>query len=40
MKMTLNIGVIGTGAIGWDHIRRCSKVSQGSRIDINRDKAA
>lgn len=41
--MTLNIGVIGTGAIGRDHIRRCSKVLQGGRIvavnDINRDSA-
>ncbi|WP_440497948.1 Gfo/Idh/MocA family protein [Serratia sarumanii] len=42
--MTLNIGVIGTGAIGRDHIRRCSKVLQGARVvavnDINRDNAA
>ena len=30
--MTLNIGVIGTGAIGRDHIRRCSKVLQGARV--------
>ena len=41
--MSLNIGVIGTGAIGQDHIRRCSKVLQGSRIvavtDINRESA-
>ena len=42
--MALNIGVIGTGAIGRDHIRRCSKVLQGARVvavnDINRDNAA
>jgi hypothetical protein len=27
--MPLNIGVISTGAIGQEHIRRCSKVLQG-----------
>ncbi|CNK23050.1 Gfo/Idh/MocA family protein [Yersinia mollaretii] len=41
--MALNIGVIGTGAIGQDHIRRCSQVLQGSRVvavtDINREHA-
>lgn len=41
--MTLNIGVIGAGAIGRDHIRRCSQVLQGARVvavnDINRDNA-
>lgn len=41
--MSLNIGVIGTGAIGQDHIRRCSKVLQGSRVvavtDINQEHA-
>lgn len=30
--MSLSIGVIGTGAIGQDHIRRCSHTLRGSRI--------
>lgn len=42
--MSLNIGVIGTGAIGQDHIRRCSSVLQGARVvavnDINAEQAA
>ncbi|MBV4368406.1 Gfo/Idh/MocA family oxidoreductase [Erwinia phyllosphaerae] len=37
--MTLKLGVIGTGAIGQEHIRRCSKVLQGTKVvavsDIN-----
>lgn len=37
--MTLKLGVIGTGAIGQEHIRRCSKVLQGAKVvavsDIN-----
>lgn len=37
--MTLKLGVIGTGAIGQEHIRRCSKVLQGAQVvavsDIN-----
>lgn len=41
--MSLNIGVIGTGAIGQEHIRRCSKVLQGAHIvavtDINPQQA-
>ncbi|WP_338512529.1 Gfo/Idh/MocA family oxidoreductase [Erwinia aphidicola] len=41
--MTLKLGVIGTGAIGQEHIRRCSKVLQGARVvavsDINVDGA-
>ena len=30
--MTLNLGVIGTGAIGRDHIRRCSTTLSGARV--------
>lgn len=30
--MTLNLGVIGTGAIGRDHIRRCSTTLAGARV--------
>lgn len=41
--MTLKLGVIGTGAIGQEHIRRCSKVLQGAQVvavsDINLDGA-
>ena len=41
--MTLKLGVIGTGAIGQEHIRRCSKVLQGATVvavsDINVDSA-
>ncbi|WP_158780807.1 Gfo/Idh/MocA family protein [Pantoea sp. BAV 3049] len=41
--MTLKLGVIGTGAIGQEHIRRCSKVLQGAKVvavsDINVDGA-
>ncbi|MCK8248900.1 Gfo/Idh/MocA family oxidoreductase, partial [Erwinia amylovora] len=37
--MTLRLGVIGTGAIGQEHIRRCSKFLQGAQVvavsDIN-----
>ncbi|WP_263262930.1 Gfo/Idh/MocA family oxidoreductase [Pseudomonas sp. RIT-PI-S] len=42
--MTLNIGVIGTGAIGQDHIRRLTQTLRGSRVvavtDINLEQAA
>jgi myo-inositol 2-dehydrogenase/D-chiro-inositol 1-dehydrogenase len=42
--MTLKLGVIGTGAIGQDHIRRCMQTLSGARIvavnDINADSAA
>ncbi len=30
--MTLNIGVIGTGMIGQDHIRRLTHVLSGARV--------
>lgn len=37
--MTLKLGVIGTGAIGQEHIRRCNNVLQGAKVvavsDIN-----
>ncbi|GAB7527881.1 Gfo/Idh/MocA family oxidoreductase [Pseudomonas sp. 3A(2025)] len=42
--MALKLGVIGTGAIGRDHIRRCSKTLLGSEVvavtDINLQQAA
>ncbi len=42
--MTLKLGVIGTGAIGQEHIRRCSYVLQGATVvavsDINLKGAA
>ncbi|PQK85274.1 Gfo/Idh/MocA family protein [Pantoea ananatis] len=41
--MTLKLGVIGTGAIGQEHIRRCNNVLQGARVvavsDINVESA-
>ncbi|MDU7866396.1 MAG: Gfo/Idh/MocA family oxidoreductase, partial [Pantoea sp.] len=41
--MTLKLGVIGTGAIGQEHIRRCNHVLQGAQVvavsDINVDGA-
>ncbi|MFZ4831727.1 Gfo/Idh/MocA family protein [Rouxiella sp. Mn2063] len=41
--MALNLGVIGTGAIGREHIRRCSKVLVGAKVvavnDINHQSA-
>lgn len=41
--MMLKIGVIGAGAIGKEHIRRCAQVLQGARVvavsDINADGA-
>lgn len=42
--MTLKFGVIGAGAIGQDHIRRCMQTLSGARVtavnDINRESAA
>ncbi|MCI5076572.1 Gfo/Idh/MocA family oxidoreductase [Oricola sp.] len=42
--MTLAVGVIGTGMIGQDHIRRLTQVLSGARVvavtDIDRDRAA
>ncbi len=42
--MSLKLGVIGTGAIGQDHIRRCMQTLSGARVsavnDINPDSAA
>jgi myo-inositol 2-dehydrogenase/D-chiro-inositol 1-dehydrogenase len=41
--MTLKLGVIGTGAIGQDHIRRCTSTLSGARVvalnDIDREQA-
>ncbi|WP_324733126.1 Gfo/Idh/MocA family protein [Pseudomonas paeninsulae] len=41
--MTLKLGVIGTGAIGQDHIRRCTTTLSGAKVvalnDINREQA-
>ncbi len=42
--MSLKLGVIGTGAIGQDHIRRCSQTLLNSQVvavtDINLQQAA
>ncbi|MZB29791.1 inositol 2-dehydrogenase, partial [Salmonella enterica subsp. enterica serovar Kentucky] len=41
--MSLRLGVIGAGAIGKEHIRRCTQVLQGATVvavsDINLDNA-
>ena len=41
--MTLNVGVIGTGMIGQDHIRRLTYVLSGARVsavtDVDLDRA-
>ncbi|STW09699.1 putative NADH-dependent dehydrogenase [Klebsiella grimontii] len=40
--MSLKLGVIGAGAIGKEHIRRCTQVLQGATVvavsDINEEK--
>ncbi len=42
--MSLKLGVIGAGAIGKEHIRRCTQVLQGATVvavsDINADTPA
>ena len=41
--MTVNVGVIGVGMIGQDHIRRLTEVLSGARVtavtDVNLDHA-
>ena len=41
--MALNVGVIGTGMIGQDHIRRLTSVLSGARVaavtDVDRARA-
>src|SRR5262245_23200523 len=41
--MTVNVGVIGVGMIGQDHIRRLTQVLSGARVsavtDVNLDRA-
>lgn len=42
--MSLKLGVIGAGAIGKEHIRRCTQVLQGATVvavsDINEENRA